>query len=113
MTTSQKTEDKEEFWRKVKKASEDAKKITKEEVLSSITPEEDIRIDYWVMDMMKHIEKRAASGKTTFSYDCSKIRRELFEALADRFVHKNPRIMVIKDGGRQYLNVDWSGKNEC
>jgi hypothetical protein len=106
-------EDKEEFWQKVKSLSEAAKKTIKKETTDNITQEEDIRLDYWVMDMMKHIEKRAKTGKTTFSYDCSKIRRELFEELALRFVQKNPRIMVIKDGGRQYLNVDWSGKNEC
>lgn len=84
----------------------------KDEFEEEITPEEDERIEYWVEDMVSHIEKRAASGRKTFSYDCSKIRRQIFLELSHRFKIRHSEFMVIRDEAKQHITVDWTGNNE-
>lgn len=99
------------FYEKIRKMTEEGKKKKTEEK-SEITPEEDARLDYWVEDMAQHVEKRAAKGKTEFSYDCSNIREQLFVALCGRFKKKYPGFFVLRDGGRRWITIKWSGNYE-
>jgi len=69
-------------------------------------------IEFYVKQMEKHIQEYANRGKQTFLYDCSKLEKHVFYALARAFKDENPSFFVMTRGGCQELTVDWSDKHE-
>jgi hypothetical protein len=69
-------------------------------------------IEFYVKQMEKHILEYANRGKQTFLYDCSKLEKHVFYALARAFKDENPSFFVMTRGGCQELTVDWSDKHE-
>lgn len=84
----------------------------KEEKIKPITEQEEQDIQFFVREMEDHIKKYAESGKQTFLYDCSKLEKHIFHALARAFKDENPDFYVATQDGCQELTVDWSDKHE-
>ena len=100
------------FYDKIRDITEKSKSQKEKLMTDDLTPEENERIDYWVQDMADHIEIEAAKGKTEFSYDCSKVRLQLFAELSNRFKITYPGFYVLRDGGKKWITVKWSGNYE-
>lgn len=100
------------FYDKIREITEKSKAQKEKFMTELITPEEDERIDYWVQEMARHIEKEAAKGKTEFSYDCSKIRLQLLVELSSRFKTTYPGFYVMRDAGKKWITVKWTGNYE-
>jgi len=100
------------FYDKIRDITEKSKAKQAKVAVEELTPEEDARIDYWVEDIAKHIEEAAAKGKTEFSYDCSKVRLQLFAEISNRFKRTYPGFYVLRDGGKKWITVKWSGNYE-
>jgi hypothetical protein len=69
-------------------------------------------VQFLVSEMENYIEDYANKGKQTFLYDCSKLDKNVFYALAAAFKAENPDFFVMTRGGCQELTVDWSDKHE-
>lgn len=69
-------------------------------------------IQFYVKQMEEHVRNYANRGKQTFLYDCSKLEKHVFYALARAFKDENPSFFVMTRGGCQELTVDWSDKHE-
>lgn len=81
-------------------------------VEKELTQQDKEDIKFLVSEMEKYIKQYADQGKQTFSYDCSRLERHVFFALATAFVEENPNFFVTTLDGAQEMTVDWSGKHE-
>jgi len=91
------------------------KRIAEKEV--KLKPEElseaDKRnIERWILEIESYIEKYADQGKQKFIYDCSKLKKHIFHALAYEFKKKNGNFFVTTQDGCQEMVFDWTGKHE-
>ena len=77
-----------------------------------LTEQELKDIEFFVKEMEKYVRDYANKGKQTFLYDCSKLERNVFYALAAAFKAENPEFFVMTRGGCQELTVDWSDSHE-
>lgn len=77
-----------------------------------LTEQEKNDIQFYVKQMEGHVQNYANQGKQTFVYDCSKLQRNVFYALAEAFKAENPEFFVMTRGGCQELTVDWSDSHE-
>lgn len=84
----------------------------KEEKIKPLTEQQKNDIQFFVGEIENYIKKYAESGKQTFLYDCSKLEKHIFYALARAFKDENPDFYVSTLDGCQELTVDWSDKHE-
>ena len=92
-----------------KKKIQEKKSLNAEKLLTEQQKED---IKFLVTEMEKYIRQYAEQGKQSFVYDCSKLERHVFFALATEFVATNPNFFVTTRDGCQELTVDWTGKHE-
>lgn len=91
-------------------------KIREQEALNedkALTEQQQKDVEFLVSEMENYVKSYADSGKQSFLYDCSKLQRNVFRALADAFKAQNPHFFVMTKSGCQELTVDWSGKHEA
>lgn len=77
-----------------------------------LTEQQKKDIEFFVKEMERYVQDYSNKGKQTFVYDCSKLERGVFYALARAFKDQNPSFFVMTRGGCQELTVDWSDKHE-
>lgn len=81
-------------------------------IVKQLTENEIKQIDFLVGDMELYIKQYANEGKQKFVYDCSRLEKHVFHALAERFKEVNKYFFVTTRDGCQELTVEWTGKNE-
>lgn len=97
---------------KIKETAKRARKASYV-VEEKLTPEEEEDIPKYVDHLSGLIEEYAVAGKDSIQYNCSMLPRHMMEAIAQGFRDLHPRgFMVIVDGGRGWIIVEWSGNNE-
>lgn len=77
-----------------------------------LTEQQKRDIEFFVKEMEKYVQDYSNRGKQTFMYDCSKLERHVFFALARAFKDDNPSFYVQTRDGCQELTVDWSDSHE-
>lgn len=77
-----------------------------------LTEQQKSDILFYVQEMEGHIKTYANNGKQIFTYDCSKLDKHIFHALARAFKDENPDFYVCTKDGCQELTVDWTDKHE-
>lgn len=81
-------------------------------VVKNLTEREMQEITFFIGDMERYIKQYANEGKQKFVYDCSKLEKHVFHALAEKFKEVNKYFFVTTRDGCQELTVEWTGKNE-
>ena len=93
-----------------------ARKIIREkealENFKQLTEQQENDVKFWVTELERYVIDYSNRGKQTFMYDCSKLDRHVFHALARAFKDENPDFYVETRDGCQELIVDWSDKHE-
>lgn len=77
-----------------------------------LTEQQKKDVEFLVGEMETYVKNYANKGKQSFLYDCSKLEKNVFYALAAAFKLENPDFFVMTRGGCQELTVDWSDKHE-
>lgn len=77
-----------------------------------LTEQQQKDIEFLVSEMERYIKDYASRGQQKFVYDCSKLERHVFHALARSFKEVNKNFFVTTRDGCQELTVDWTGKHE-
>lgn len=78
----------------------------------TLTEQQQKDVIFLVSEMERYVSEYANKGKQVFTYDCSKLERHVFHALARAFKDDNPDFYVETRDGCQELKVDWSDKHE-
>lgn len=73
---------------------------------------DDPTVQKYVDELSGFVMEFAKEGYFYVEYNCSKLPSTLTQQIASMFKKQNPEIVVIYDGGRNYVICDWSGKNE-
>lgn len=98
--------------------AEDLKEIAREARARKVKPKEEVQIDVSVVDsivaeIVEYMLAAAKEGEMRFEYAFEDNPRELMIAVSNTIRQMYPQnLMIIKDGGRNALILDWSGKNE-
>lgn len=79
---------------------------------ATLTEQQKKDVEFFVNEMENYVNSYANVGKQSFLYDCSRLEKKVFRALADAFKAQNPHFFVMTKSGCQELTVDWSGKHE-
>jgi hypothetical protein len=90
-------------------------RIREREKLDTTKPltEKNIKdIAFYVKQIEKYVQEYAEKGKQVFKYDCSKLEKHVFYALAAAFKEENKNFFVMVHSGCQELTIDWTGKHE-
>lgn len=82
------------------------------ENFKTLTEQQIKDVAFWVTEIERYVKDYAKKGKQVFTYDCSKLERHVFHALARAFKDENPDFYVETRDGVQELKVDWSDKHE-
>ena len=97
----------------IKDLSEKRKKEKQEQHLKVQLTEQDLkRVAGYVQQMEEYILEYADTGRQSFSYDCSRLSKHMFNAVVDKFKLDNKNFFVLVHSGTQEITVQWTGKNE-